>query len=109
MAAYASWAVLDGSRPKTGRGKETTKVRVAVAGIELSKDLVVSILVSFSTNGQRISFGAFKARGPILWRVSSRYKEVVSLLYLLRAWLCTSPFVSSRDFKRQSITLAVLV
>ena len=50
-------------------------VRVAVAGMDGSRDLVVLRLLSFSINGQSISEGAFRAKGPILGAISKNVKE----------------------------------
>ena len=76
IALYALCASFDGGMPPTGRGKETTRVRVAVAGMELSSDLVVSTLVNFSTKGHRISAGALAARGPMLHRYASQQQTL---------------------------------
>ena len=52
--------------PGNGRGKETIRVRNAVAGIEASKEFVVLRFDSFSIKGAKISLGALAAKGPRL-------------------------------------------
>ena len=44
IAEYASAVFSGGGRPGSGGGKEVTKVRNAVVGIEVSTELVVLIL-----------------------------------------------------------------
>ena len=49
-----------------GLGKDTIRVLVAVAGMDVSCDLTVWMPASLSMNGTRISGGALEARGPML-------------------------------------------
>lgn len=61
--------------PITGRGNEVMKTRNAVAGMELSTELVVLRVESFSIIGARRSEGALIVKEPMLFAVGQYWPE----------------------------------